>query len=229
MTRAVVGRFVLSLAIIGFTHAQLWGQQAQVTRETLVAAAERGPGPTKGREDAPITMVEFSDFQCSFCRKFWKETLPRIVAEYTETGKVRFLYRHFVALGPASAGAAEAAECAGEQGKFWPYHDLLFERAGAFAEGKLKAYAGELGLEPKAFDACLASGRHQERIVAESSIARSLGASGTPAFLVNGRLLIGAHPFSTFKAILDAALARVSEKASVGRSTSPPAAPASKP
>jgi protein-disulfide isomerase len=222
-------RLAFAFTIVVFGSPPVAAQEVRVTRETLVATVERAPGSAKGCDDAPVTVVEFSDFQCSFCRKFWKETLPRIEAEYTETGKVRFLYRHFVALGPASAGAAEAAECAGEQGKFWPYHDLLFERAGAFAEGKLKAYAGELGLEPKAFDACLASGRHQERIVAESSIARSLGASGTPAFLVNGRLLIGAHPFSTFKAILDAALARVSEKASVGRSTSPPAAPASKP
>jgi protein-disulfide isomerase len=224
MTRAVVGRFVLSLAIIGFTHAQLWGQQAQVTRETLVAAAERGPGPTKGREDAPITMVEFSDFQCSFCRKFWEETLPKIEAEYINTGRVRFVYRHLTALGPFSERAAEAAECAREQGKFWPYHDRLFGRAARppFADGRLKEYARELRLDPAAFDACLGSGRHKERILGEFGLAAQLGATGTPTFLINGKLLIGAHPFETFKRVLDAMLA-----GAAGKSPSTPALPGS--
>ena len=95
-----------------------WGQPEPITRQTLVAAVERGPGPAKGREDAPVKIVEFSDFQCSFCRKFWKETLPRIEAEYISTGKVRFIYRHLVLLGPVSEHAAEAASCAHDQGKF---------------------------------------------------------------------------------------------------------------
>lgn len=210
MTPRLFAPLALSLVVIGLTSGQSWGKDHQLTRQMLVTAVERGPGPTKGREDAPITLVEFSDFQCSFCRRFWKETLPRIAAEYIETGKVRFVYRHFIALGPPSARAAEAAECAREQGKFWAYHDLLFERVGpfAFADGRLKTYAGELRLDPKAFDACLESGRHADRIVAESTVGLHLGVSGTPAFLVNGKLLIGAHPFDTFKRIFDAVLAR---------------------
>jgi len=207
--------FALWLAAIAVGNGQVWAEEVRITRETLVVAVERGPGPTKGREDAPITIVEFSDFQCSFCRKFWKETLPRIEAEYIDTGKVRFVYRHFIALGPASERAAEAAECAREQGKFWPYHDLLFGRAGplAFTDGRLTEYAGELRLEPRAFDSCMASGRHQDRIRRESVAAGALGARGTPTFLINGRLLIGAHPFETFKRVLEAMLSEAGGKA----------------
>jgi protein-disulfide isomerase len=109
----------LSLAVMLLASMdQAWGQSAPVTRQSLVSAVERGPGPAKGREDAPITIVEFSDFQCSFCWKFWKETLPRIEAEYINTRKVRFIYRHLIVFGPASEHAAESASCAGEQGEF---------------------------------------------------------------------------------------------------------------
>ena len=183
------------------------GGQLPGIRETRVTEAERAPGPTKGREDAPITIVEFSDFQCSYCRKFWKETLPRIEAEYITAGKARFVYRHFVALGPFSERAAEAAECAREQGQFWAYHDRLFEKAGrlSFTDPRLME---ELRLNPTALDACITSGRHTERISRESALARRLGASGTPTFLINGQLLIGAHPFTEFQKLVDSALAK---------------------
>lgn len=204
----VLGRVALWLAVIAFAPGQAWGEERPVTREALVHAVERGPGPVKGRPDAPVTVVEFSDFRCSYCRKFWSETLPRVEAEYIATGKVRFVYRHLVTLGPPSARAAEAAECAGEQGRFWGYHDLLFEQAASasFTDGRLTEYAKEVGLDLSAFGACLTSGRHSERILSESTIARSLGAAGTPTFLINGRLLIGAHPFQTFKYVLDVML-----------------------
>jgi protein-disulfide isomerase len=193
----------VSLAIMALGPGPASGEQVLVSREMLVAEAERAPGPSKGREDAPVTIVEFSDFQCSFCRKFWKDTLPRIEAEYINTGKVRFIYRHLAVLGPFSERAAEAAECAREQGKFWAYHDRLFERAGrlAFTDPGLME---DLRLDPRAFEVCLASGRHRERIVRESALAQRLGASGTPTFLINGTLLIGARPFEMFKRILDA-------------------------
>jgi len=207
----------LALAIIALGNNPVRGAQVQVTREMLVAEAERAPGPTKGREDAPITMVEFSDFQCSFCRKFWKETLPKIEAEYINAGKLRFVYRHLAVLGPFSERAAEAAECAREQGKFWAYHDRLFEKAGrlAFTDARL---IEELRLDRAALEACIASGRHTDRILGESALARRLGASGTPTFLINGHLLIGAHPFETFKRNLDAT---AKEPSAPGPATAP--------
>jgi len=197
-------QLTLSLVILGLSAAPAPGQETRVSREALVAAAERGPAAAKGRDDAPITVVEFSDFRCSFCRKFWKETLPRIEADYISAGKVRLVYRHLVVLGPASQRAAEAAECAGEQGRFWKYHDALFEQGGrSLPDARV---AAEIGLDPAAHEACVASGRHRERVLGETAIAQSVGATGTPAFLINGRLLIGAHPFETFKRVLDAML-----------------------
>ena len=212
-------RVALALAIIVLGNQWAWGEPLPVTHGTLVTEAERAPGPTKGRKDAPVTIAEFSDFQCSYRRKFWKETLPRIEAEYITTGKARFVYRHFVALGPFSERAAEAAECAREQGQFWAYHDRLFERAGrlSFTDPRLME---ELRLNPTALDVCIRSGRHAERISRESALARRLGASGTPTFLINGNLLIGAHPFETFKRILDAGKAP-SVPATPGSATAP--------
>jgi protein-disulfide isomerase len=194
---------VLSPIFIALGNGPALAHQAQVTREMLVAEAERAPGSTKGHDDAPITIVEFSDFQCSFCRKFWKETLPKIEAEYVATGKARFIFRHLAVLGPVSERAAEAAECARDQGKFWAYHDRLYEKAGrfGFTEPQLME---DLRMDRVAMEACIASGRHADRILRETSLARRLGANGTPTFLINDKLLIGAHPFETFKRMLDA-------------------------
>lgn len=221
---SAVSALGLGVALIGFGSAPARAEELRANRETLVTAVQHGPGPAKGRREAPITVVEFSDFRCSFCRKFWKNTLPRIETEYVRTGRVRFVYRHLVALGPPSARAAEAAECAAEQDRFWPYHDLLFERAPSvtFTDSRLREYAKELGLAPAPFDACLASGRHTERILTESEVARYLGATGTPTFLINGRLLIGAHPFETFKRLLDTEL---SQAGSVPRRAPDPGKP----
>src|SRR3972149_5885340 len=182
--------FILLAVVAPIGTGAAWGEEVRGTREMVVAAAERRPGPTKGRDDSPITMVEFSDFQCGFCRKFWKETLPKIEAEFINTGKVRIVYRHLIALGPFSEQAAHGAECAQEQGKFWPYHDRLFEQTGplAFTEQRLKGYARDLGLDRKAFDGCMASGRHKNRIRQETEGARYLGGPGTPTFLINGQL-----------------------------------------
>ena len=201
---------VLVFAVVSSDRAL--AQQSPLTREALVAVAEGAPGPVKGSEQAPVTIVEFSDFQCTYCRKFWRETLPKLEAEYINAGKVRFIYRNFVALGPLSEQAAEAAACAREQGKFWAYHDALFERHGRLPDA---ATMEQLRLDPAVLAACTESGRHKERILAESAMARRLGASGTPAFLINGKLLIGAHPFETFKQILETLGKELSVPASV--------------
>jgi protein-disulfide isomerase len=162
-------------------------------------------GPAKGSEKAPITIIEFSDFQCSFCWKFWKETLPRLDEEYIKTGKVRFVYRHLAILGPPSVAAAQAVDCAGDQGKFWEYHDTLFTSKGlfSFTNGQLKRHARNLGLDGAAFDQCLDSGKYAKKVEGETGIGRLLGANGTPTFFINGLRLVGAHPFETFRTIID--------------------------
>ncbi|MGH7409972.1 MAG: DsbA family protein, partial [Candidatus Methylomirabilis sp.] len=141
-------------------------------------------GPAKGSEGAPITIIEFSDFQCAYCRKFWQETLPRLEAEYVKPGKVRFVYRHLAILGEQSVSAGQAAECAAEQKKFWEYHDKLFASQGpfAFTMGNLKQYANQLGLDTAAFNQCLDSGKYAQKVDAETGVGKMLGLRGTPSF-----------------------------------------------
>ena len=190
------------------------GQAAEglnsISRKDLVAAVERGPGPMKGAADAPVIMVEFSDFLCGYCRLFWKETLPKIEDRYILTGKVRFVYRHMTIRGEASVLAGQAASCAHEQGKFWQYHDMLWDKGFSLAltSARLKRYAAELGLDEKRFASCLDSGKQAERVETETIFGRALGANGTPSFLVNGQLVIGAYPFEFFQRGLDGLLTK---------------------
>lgn len=174
-------------------------------REDILAYLAKD-GPTKGNNKAPVTLIEFSDFHCSFCRKFWKQTLPLIEEKYFNAGKAKFVYRHLAILGKPSVAAAQAAECGGEQGKFWEYHDKLFGSAGsplAFTNGKLKGYAKELGLKSQDFNQCLDSGKYFKKVDGETATAAFLGARGTPAFFLNGQLIAGAQPFEVFEAAIE--------------------------
>ena len=165
-----------------------------------------GKGHALGSANAPVTIVEFSDFQCSFCKKFWADTLPKLVKEtHIKKGQVRFVYRHFAILGKHSVQAAQGAECAGKQGKFWEYHDRLFANQGglAFTDSKLKQYARELRLNVRAFTQCLDSAKYKETVEGETAVAGFLGARGTPTFFVNGRLLVGAQPFEVFQSVIE--------------------------
>jgi protein-disulfide isomerase len=183
-----------------------------VTAEEVVARLAKG-GHSRGTDQAPVTLIEFSDFRCSFCRKFWQDTLPAIEKKYIKTGKVRFIYRHLAVLGPPSVVSAQAAECAGEQGKFWPYHDTLFSNAGspmAFSDGRLKGYAKELKLSSSEFNRCLDSGKYRNKVEGETGVASYLGIRGTPAFLINGQLLVGAQPFEAFESVIERELKKTS-------------------
>jgi len=187
-------------------------QEQPITGEDIFAYLAKD-GPSKGNDKAPITLIEFSDFQCSFCRKFWQTTLPQIEKKYISTGKVKFVYRHFAILGKPSMAAAQAAECAGEQGKFWEYHDKLFASAAsplAFTNGRLKGYAKELGLKSQDFNQCLDSGKHLKKVEGETATGGFLGARGTPAFFLNGKLLVGAQPFQVFEAAIEKDLKKAS-------------------
>jgi protein-disulfide isomerase len=129
-----------------------------------------------------------------------------------KTGKVRFGYQHYAFLGPESQWAAEASECAAEQEAFWRYHDRLYDRQagenrGAFSQDNLKQFAVELGLDSQAFNACLASGKYAATVRADTAAGESVGVKGTPAFLVNGRPLVGALPFEAFRQTIETELA----------------------
>jgi protein-disulfide isomerase len=164
-----------------------------------------GSGPILGSASAPVTIIEFSDFQCSYCKRFWADTLPKLKDAYIDHGQVSFAYRHFAILGKHSEQAAQAAECAAEQGKFWEYHDQLFKNQGglAFTEAKLRQYARDIGLNSGGFDSCLASGKHKDKVERETTAAAYLGGRGTPFFIVNQRHLVGAQPFDVFRKMID--------------------------
>lgn len=168
-----------------------------------------GPGQPKGAKTALVIIEEFSDFQCSYCGKFSRETLPRLIETYVDTGKVRFIFRHFAILGPGSKAAAEAASCAGAQGQFWPYHDLLFGVSGrpGFSHEHLQRMAQDLHLDLADFTNCLGTGRFRAQVQAETNAAVALGLRGTPGFVINGRPISGALPFDLFQSVIDEALA----------------------
>lgn len=166
---------------------------------------------TLGDANAPVTMIEYSDFQCPFCNRFNQQVYPKLVEQYVKTGKIKFSYKHFAFLGDESHWAAQAAECAADQKHFWDYHDLLFarqagENGGAFAKGKLIGLAQELKLDVTAFSACLNSDQTADRVTADSAEGQRLGVRGTPAFLINGKMLVGAQPFEAFQKAIDEAL-----------------------
>ena len=200
---------ILAIALLAVLapFAEIGAAQPLSVEETLAAL---GKGPTLGVASAPVSVVEFSDFQCSFCRKFWADTLPKIKDKYIKQGKVQFIYRHFAILGKFSEQAAIAAECAAEQGKFWEYHDKLFANQGglAFTEPKLEQYGREVRLKDANFKRCLTTEKYRKKVEGETAVAASLGARGTPTFFVNGRLIVGAQAFDAFQAVIEEELNR---------------------
>jgi protein-disulfide isomerase len=166
-----------------------------------------------GDPNSPVKIIEFSDFQCPYCARFHQETEQQIVDMYVSTGKVYFVYRSYGAwIGAESQKAAEAAYCAGDQNKFWEYHDILFnnqsgENVGDFANDRLNAFASTLGLDMNQFKACFNSGKYTERVLQDGTDGKAAGITGTPGFTVNGQLIDGAQPFSVFQTAIDTALA----------------------
>jgi protein-disulfide isomerase len=167
--------------------------------------AENGR-PARGPANAPIEMIEFSDFQCPYCLKA-NPTVNQVLSTYGD--RIRFVYRHYpLPNHPNARPAAEAAQCANEQGKFWPYHDQLFARGGRLSDTELKTAAGEAGLDAAAFDRCVATHKYKADVDADIAAGDEAGVSGTPAFYINGRMLTGAQPFEAFKQIIDEELTR---------------------
>lgn len=172
---------------------------------------EVGSLPVSGEENAKVTIVEFSDFQCPYCKRFFDETLAQIKKDYVDTGKAKLYYRHLpLAIHPFAQDAAEASECANDQGKFWEYHDTLFESFDEWtivATGDLPQtltnYAGNLGLNTEEFNACLTSNKHEQKVKDDMTAGQTAGATGTPTFFINGKPLVGAYPYDTFKTIID--------------------------
>jgi len=164
-----------------------------------------------GNKNAKVTIIEFSDYQCPFCRTFWKDTLSQIKKEYIDTGKVKFVYRDYpLSFHPMAQSSAQAAECAEEQGRYWEIHDKIFgeqEKKGqgtvSYTLDELKRWASEIGLDVSKFNQCLDSGKYKAEVEKDFADGTAAGVSGTPSTFINGRLVVGAQPFSAFKAIIE--------------------------
>ncbi|MDP6604854.1 MAG: thioredoxin domain-containing protein [Dehalococcoidia bacterium] len=201
----------VAAAVVGVVALIVIGSRGGGVNETPYVPIERSvvAGRVEGAADAPVRIIEFSDFQCPFCRQFMLETAPALRAEFVETGIASIEYFHFAFLGEESTRAAEAAECAAEQGRFWDYHDLLFlrqgaENAGVFSKGNLKRFARELaGFDTAAFDGCLDAGRYRADVELRAAEARAAGISSTPSFVVNGQLVRGALPIESWREIIE--------------------------
>lgn len=160
--------------------------------------------PYLGAEDAPVVIVEFSDFRCPYCKRFHDETLPTLLDTYGD--QIRFVYRDFPVVGGETA--AVASECADEQGSYWDYHHALFGEPSAYSSvADYVDLAGEQGLDTAAFETCMNSDAIREEIINDYNDARNYGVSGTPTFFVNGTRIIGAQSFDAFAAVIDEALA----------------------
>ena len=162
--------------------------------------------PAIGPEDAPITIVEFSDYQCPYCQRWHQQVYEPLLAAYP--GKIRFVYRHFplTSIHPDAFDAAQAAMCAGEQDAYWTYHELLFNGR-SLGSSIYTQYAQDLGLNVEKFNTCLAEEKYKAKIDADLDFAVNLGIRSTPTFFINGLAIVGAQPLDVFKQVIDKELA----------------------
>jgi protein-disulfide isomerase len=183
--------------------AQDTSQQTKPTRYNIPAEGY----PSLGPANAPITMVEFSDYQCPYCRKWHQEVFQKLMDTYS--GKIRMVYRDFplTTIHSEAFSAAEAADCAGEQGVYWKFSDKLFNGDPGLGQTAYTRYAQDLGLEMGKFSGCLDSHKYQKNVQANFDFAANLGVTSTPTFFINGIALVGAQPYEVFKGLIDKELA----------------------
>jgi protein-disulfide isomerase len=201
------------LAINNPTVPAAQGQQAAPTPGAKVNVAIGG-FPVQGNKDAKVTIIEFADFRCPFCEQFFTNTLPQITTDYINTGKVKFAFRNFAFLGPASTVADDASECANDQGKFWDFYNYLYKNQPAetdttmYNTDTLTQAAVSLGMDDSKFRTCLDNKTDDAKAAKDMSDGQAAGVSGTPTFFINGTSVVGAQPYAAIKAIIDQELAK---------------------
>ena len=196
-------------------------QTAQPTQAAKLIGPEKPPAQNSatnvtireanvlGKANAPVTIIEFSDFGCYYCTQFYNKTFNKLIETYVNSGQVRIVYKHMpiTTLHPGADMAALASECAADQGRFWDYHNVLFARnAQGFAKDLMVQYASEIKLDAKKFSVCLDATATSQRVQVDMDQAAGMGLRGTPSFLVNGKQLIGAQPYEVFAQAIDEAL-----------------------
>jgi protein-disulfide isomerase len=214
----VLGVIVLAgVALIGYVAVKDRGADAGGSSEPLLPEGElvsADVGVSRGSPDAKVVVEEYVDFLCPYCAMVAKLTLPQIMERYVDTGKVRFVFFDFpVHPGEKAIMAAEAARCAGDQGAFWRMESLLFDRVSEWDKkgdprGLFRDYAESLGLDGAAVQECLRSRKHRKTVLMSQLRARQLGLTGTPTFVVNGRIVKGAMAFDQLAALIEEELAK---------------------
>jgi len=186
-------------------------KQPVITPETFFANAS----PILGNPNAPITLVEFGDYQCHFCNVYFQDTEHKIVENFVNTGKVKIIFKDFTIIGPDSVSASHFAHCAGEQEKFWEYHNILYnnwngENNGWASNNNLIQFANEIGLDMNELEKCNSEKRYKSLIESSNSDAKSLGLTGTPAFFIisdgNAHKIHGAQPYDIFEDVFESLL-----------------------
>ncbi len=162
-----------------------------------------------GEPDAPVTVIEMTDYECPFCRRHRQQVLDDLLAEYG--GRIRYYSLHFplTSIHPLAFRASEAAECAHDQGRFWEYNEAMFDSTERLVPETLIALAGDVDMDVAVFSQCLTSGSKRDVVVGDIQVGQSLGVRGTPTFFINGKLLSGARPLDVFRKVIDAELAAV--------------------
>jgi protein-disulfide isomerase len=185
----------------------IWGSHAGASVNSGFVLNLAEDDPSIGPANAPVTIVEFSDYQCPYCKNWYDETFNRLLTEYA--GKIRFVYRDFplYSIHPGAEPAAEAADCAQDQNAYWKYHDALFSGKYDLTSEGFQKYAAELGLDTNAFANCLSSQKYRNEVSKDSQDGASFGVTGTPTFFINGFQLVGAQPYEAFKQVIDQILA----------------------
>lgn len=184
------------------------------------ATTTLGHFPVKGNNNAKVAIIEFADFRCPFCERYFTSTLPQVMKDYVDTGKAKLSFRHYEFLGQASTTAGNAAECANEQGKFWEYHDWLYKNqppetdTSLYTSDKLSSAAESVGINKGQFKACLDANKFDKNVSQDLTDGQAAGINGTPSFVigkldasgtkvVDGTLLVGAQPYNAFQAVID--------------------------
>jgi protein-disulfide isomerase len=205
---------MLPLAIlIGLGVGYLfWGQDLDSTKTAAAGEAQEDPvrydvsvddDPFLGPEDAPVTIIMFSDYQCVYCQKWYGQTLKPLLNDYPN--QIRFVYRDFPlsSIHPSATSAAEAANCAGDQNKYWEFFDELFSSTETLGDQAIQNHALAIGLDMDPFNVCLTSHKYQSEVEADFTYAANLGVQSTPTFFVNGLAVVGAQPYSVFSSLVD--------------------------
>lgn len=219
---AIIASVVIAMVFVGFNS--LLNQKELVIEPTPTIQQTRPPNitintfldngsPVLGNSNAPITLVEFGDYQCHFCNVFFHTTEDNIMKNYVETGKVKMIFKDYNIIGPDSVNASHGAHCASDQGLFWEYHDILYsnwtgENNGWASSDNLARFAQEIGLDVNIWSECMLNEIHSQTILASNTDARSLELTGTPAFFIIGSdgkttRLFGAQPFETFEKVFE--------------------------